>query len=88
MSLDKVSQYPFPGNIPQQSPSPLALADPPNVGDSPPFKMNERVMVYDKKGKEVFGRVRWCGDGNKRKHFGFLAMGIETVSCIHESHLL
>ncbi len=54
-------------------------ADPPKL-EPCHFKMNERVMVYDKKGKKVFGRVRWYGDGAKKINFGFMAVGIETVS--------
>lgn len=40
------------------------------------FKMNERVMVYNKKGEQMFGRVCWCGD---KKRFGFMVVGIEMV---------
>lgn len=56
-------------------------ADPPKLGPCQ-FKKNERVMVFDKRGKEVFGKVRWFGERTKSKHLGFMAVGIETVSCI------
>ncbi len=69
VSLDKISPDPFP-----TSSKSYAFAT-----DSCQFKMDERVMVFNKQGKEVYGRVRWCGDRTKTTKLGFTAVGIETV---------
>ncbi len=54
-------------------------ADPPK-SEPCQFKIDERVMVFNKQGKEVYGRVRWYGDRTKTRNFGFTAVGIATVS--------
>ena len=50
------------------------------VLDQPRFKTNDRVAVYNKKGKPVYGTYRWSGTDVHTRKLESLHVGIETVS--------
>ena len=50
------------------------------VLEQPKFKTNDRVAVYNKKGKPVYGTYRWSGTDVHTRKLESLHIGIETVS--------
>ena len=50
------------------------------VLDQPRFKTNDRVAVYNRKGKPVYGTYRWSGTDVHTRKLESFHIGIETVS--------
>ncbi len=70
----------------QADPNAHTVVNPPAQGSSvdkhPRFKINDRVVVYNKKNVPMHGIVRWTGMNVQTKTLDTNHIGIETVSAM------
>ncbi len=76
MSLDKLAVTP-PHKVPYGTAANGTLFDTP-----PRFKINDRVVVYNKKNVAIHGTVRWTGRDVQTRTLNTNHIGIETVSAV------
>ncbi len=91
VSLDKLAAKPprqVPHvSIPQQPKSSTLPGANPHIqgscADKPPvFKINDRVVVYNRKNVPIHGTVRWTGRNIHTRTLNTNHIGIETVSAV------
>ena len=96
MSLDKLSQLPTGGYVPEASPRPHGQQPATQTAEKREqkkrrknkayrFKVGDRVVAFKKDGTPICGRVLWVGpyellDKKNNRPFSVAAVGIETVS--------
>ena len=91
VSLDKLSQLPPGGHVPEVPPRPPKQQPAAKSGGKHKkkdyrFKVEDRVVAFNKDGVPIHGTVRWVGPysvlDETKQPFTIAAVGIETVSLI------
>ena len=102
VSLDKLSQLPTGGHAPPRPPKqqpaaqsavqPAAKSGGKRKKKAYRFKIQDRVVAFNKYGVPIHGTVRWVGPyallDEKKQPFNVAAVGVETVSFIYILFLL
>ena len=90
MSFDKLSELPAGGHVPeiphqsQQQHRDRRIGKRKKKGKEYRFKVQDRVVAFNKDGIAIHGTVRWVGlyslQDEKKQPYSVAAVGIETVS--------